>query len=165
MLEPLHKTEQWKPHSWWQLLITLPWCIGLVLLVHGSIQDRDIAKRQKTATGRITSHEPANHNQYGYVFSVDGRQYSGSEIPELDRKIGDTVLVFYDPRNPSRSALSDFSEVADANDGPILFLAIGIGVLAVVIYRRRRTSTGVPPPPRRVALNGKSGTMPPLLTR
>lgn len=148
MQNPLQDTtRQWDHPSWWQMLITLPWCIGLVLLVSGSIEDRHIAKRQKTTTGRISSHEPANHNRYGYVFLIDGQQFSGSEIPAQDRQIGDTVLVFYDPLNPGRSALSDFSEVADNNEGPIPFLTIGIVALVVIIYRRRRASTGVPPPP------------------
>jgi hypothetical protein len=93
--------------SWWNLLVTLPWSVGLVLLVDSGISDRMIAKRQRTTQGSITAHEPANHNRYGYVFSVNGKSYTGWESPRKDElQIGKQVLVYYDPSDPAKNALA-----------------------------------------------------------
>ena len=140
MQDPLHATTRQWNHSWWQILVVLPWCIGLVLLVRGAVEDRQIAKRQMTALGRITSHEPAEHNRYGYIFSANGQQYTGWEIPVADRVIGQPVLVYYDPLNPSRNALIGFEQVAEENRGLIRFMAVGTVVVPAVVYYRRRQS-------------------------
>lgn len=40
-----------------------------------------VAAREQTANGVIVSHEPQNHNRYGYKFQVDGGDYTGWETP------------------------------------------------------------------------------------
>jgi len=120
-------------------LVTLPWCVGFVLFVYSGISDRMIAMRQRTAQGLITAHEPANHNRYGFVFSVDGKSYTGWESPRKDRlEIGKQVVVYYDPSNPAKNALTDFSELGMEEFGPIPTLLFGIGAVALYIFWTRR---------------------------
>jgi hypothetical protein len=131
-------TEQWTRPSWWQILAVIPWIVGLAFLLAALMEDRAIAKRQQTAIGHVTMHDPANHNRYGYVFSVAGNNYFGWEIPRIERTIGDAVLVYYDPSNPGRNALTDFAEVVEDDKHPALFVAIGTVAIPALIYLRRR---------------------------
>ena len=126
--------------SWWNLLIVLPWAIGVVLAIHELGNDRTIAQREKTTNGRIAAHEPANHNRYGYSFSVNGKSYSGWESPGKEEPhIGQQVTVFYDPVDPARNALTDFADLEMDSLGPVPVLLFGIGAVALFIrYRRRR---------------------------
>ena len=91
----------------------------------------------------MTAHEPANHNRFAYKFDVDGKTYTGWQSPGSDQlAIGKQVVVFYDPQNPSRSALTDFHDLSMSSLGPLPMLLFGIGAVAVfILYRRRRTKT------------------------
>jgi hypothetical protein len=82
----------WSPPSWWNLLIALPWVIGLVFLLFSSASDQAIAGRERTTYGIIRTHEPENHNRFGYEFSVSGKLFTGWQIPMTDFKIGQKVL-------------------------------------------------------------------------
>jgi hypothetical protein len=80
-----------------------------------------------------SAHEPANHNRYGYIFSVDGRSYTGWESPRKDElEIGKQVVVYYDPNDPAKNALTDFGELSIEKFGPIPTLMFGIGGVALV---------------------------------
>ena len=138
-------SRAWERPSWWNLLIVLPWAIGLVLIIGEWRTDVQVAKRQQTTSGTVTTHEPANHNQYVYKFEVSGTSYTGRQSPKGDElSLGKQVVVFYDPQNPSKNALSDFHDVSTSALGPVPMLCFGIGALTVFIfYRRRRT------PPRK----------------
>lgn len=139
MQPALHKGADRSAYaSWWRVLAVIPWLAGLVFLLSALIEDRAIAKRQHTVIGRVTLHDPANHDRYGYTFSVDGQDYSGWEIPRGERSIGDTVLVYYDPLNPRRNALVDFAEVAEDDKHPVLFVAFGAVSIPALLYMRRR---------------------------
>lgn len=66
--------------------------------------DRNIASRQQTTQGLITTHEPSNHNQYSYVFTVNGKNFTGWESPrseELD--VGKRVVVTTAPKTQTRT--------------------------------------------------------------
>jgi hypothetical protein len=129
----------WARPSWWNLLIVLPWAIGAVWCVYEWNTDRAIAGRQQTTKGIITAHEPANHNQYVYVFSVNGKSYTGRQSPKKQAlEVGKRVVVYYDPFVPAKNALTDFSELSAESLGPLPLLLIGVGAVAVFIYRRRR---------------------------
>jgi hypothetical protein len=97
-------SHAWNRPSWWNLLVVLPWAIGLVLMINEWRTDGQIAARQRTTSGVITAHDPANHNQYGYKFEVEGKSYTGWEGPK-DRElaIGETVLCITTPRNQTRT--------------------------------------------------------------
>ena len=145
MVESTRRT--WSRPSWWNLLVVLPWALGLVFLIHESTIDSQIAGRQQTASGIVTAHEPANHNRYGYKFQVNGKSYTGWESPTgSELAIGKQVTVFYDPQNPSRSALTDFHDVRTSVLGPVPMLLFGIGAVAAYIFYKRRRSTPSPVP-------------------
>jgi len=75
--------------------VVLPWIIGTVLFVYEWNVDRGIATREQTTQGVITAHEPANHNRFGYVFSVNGKTFTGWESPRKDKlQIGEQVRVY-----------------------------------------------------------------------
>jgi Protein of unknown function (DUF3592) len=137
----------WSRPSWGNLLVVLPWALGLVFLIHEWRIDSQIAGRQQTASGIVTAHEPANHNRYGYKFQVDGKSYTGWESPtESKLAIGKQVTVFYDPQNPGRNALTDFHDVGTSVLGPVPMLLFGIGAVAAYIFYRRRRSAPTPAP-------------------
>src|SRR5215471_8314795 len=133
----------WNHPSWWNLLVVLPWVLGLAFLIQESRIESQIAGRQQTTSGLVTADEPANHNRYGYKFDVNGRIYTGWQSPGNDQlAIGKQVIVFYDPQNPSRSALTDFHDLSISSLGPVPTLLFGIGAVAVfILYRRRHTKT------------------------
>jgi len=130
----------WNHPSWWNLLIVLPWAIGLVVTIYGLVNNRTVAQREKSTYGRITAHEAANHNRYGYSFLVNHKSYSGWESPtKAEPYIGQQVTVFYDPLDPTKNALTDFVDQAD-NLGPIPMMLLGIGAVTLFIWYRRRDS-------------------------
>ena len=140
------RSGAWARPSWWNLLIVLPWTIGLLVMMNEWRVDRQIAGRQRTASGVITAHEPANHNQYRYEFEVDGKSYTGLEGPKgREFDIGKTVVVYYDPENPSKNALTDFHDLELESVGPVPAILIGIGtVVAFIFYARRGARNGTP---------------------
>ena len=134
-------TRKWENPSWWNLFIVLPWALGAVLSIHEWRVDRDVATREQTTQGVITSHEPANHNQYEYIFLVNGKNFSGWQSPNKDElEIGKKVLVYYDPRNPSKNAITDFRELETSSLGPVPMMLFGIGAVAWLIRTQRRKS-------------------------
>ena len=136
------RTSRTSRPSWWNLLVVLPWTIGLVLIIFETRINTQIAERQRTTSGIITAHEPGNHNQYGYRFEVDTKSYMGWQSPkDNELAIGKTVTVYYDPHDPRKNALTDFHEVATLGMGPAPMLLFGIGaVVLLIFYGRRRRS-------------------------
>jgi hypothetical protein len=133
----------WRCPSWWNLLIVLPWILGVVFCLHEWRVDRAIAMRQQIAHGTLTSHEPYNHDRYGYAFMLNGRQCTGSESPKGNElQIGKLVTVYYDPADPSKNALSDFDGLSAQSLRPVPLLMSGIGGLALFILLMRRRNCG-----------------------
>jgi len=92
--------------------------------------DRGIAGREQKTQGVITVHEPANHDHYGYIFSVDGVTFTGWDSLKKDElEIGKQVLVYYDPEDPKKNALTGFEELGMSSLGPVPILLFGIGGL------------------------------------
>ncbi len=137
----------WIDPSWWNLLIILPWAIGIVMFVGECLADLGSAKREMTASGVVTAHEPANHDRYGYIFSVNGKEFRGWQSPAKNElEIGEKVLIYYDPLNPNKNSLMEFSDLAMNSVGPVPFMLLGIGTLAWIIRtRRRKYRLGRPP--------------------
>lgn len=126
--------------SLWYALICVPWILGVVLSLNSSRTHDKIAARQQTTAGRITAHEPSNHDRYGYAFSVGGKDYSGWEIPQRSAlQIGQTVTVYYDSTDPSTSALTAFGKQSADDTGPVPLLMLGsLGIVVLTIYQWRR---------------------------
>src|SRR5579863_10052539 len=88
--------------------------IGVLGMLIASHNDASVASREQSATGTIVSHEPQNHNRYGYRFQVGGTRYTGWETPlKGGPKIGQSVKVYFDPQNPSENSLTEFAVLAD----------------------------------------------------
>ena len=133
------RIRTWANPSWWNLLVVLPWAIGAIVFVQEWKVDRDIALREQTAQGLITTYEPSNHNRYGYVFTVNGKNFTGWESPKNEELgIGKRVVVYYDPRNPNKNALTEFRDLGMTVLGPLPSMLFGIGAVAWYIGRRRR---------------------------
>jgi hypothetical protein len=92
-------------------------------------------------SGTIVAHEPANHDRYGYTFSVNQQTYSGWQIPydDVQFTVGQVVTVHYDPLDPNNSALIDFNELGDRAFGPFPLLIAAIPFIALIEFLRRRT--------------------------
>jgi hypothetical protein len=126
--------------------MTVPWIIGILFLVYWWKADREVAVREQTAQGIIVSHEPANHNRYGYTFSVNGKTFNGWETPRKNEpQIGDRVIVYYDPLDPNKNALTDFDDLSLEILGPVPMLLLGIGAVASYIWIRRRRNRRIVP--------------------
>jgi hypothetical protein len=109
------------------------------LCIHDWKTDDAIAKRQQTTQGVITAHDAANHNQYGYIFYVNGRSYTGGQSPRANEfQVAKQVLVYYDPIDPSKNALTDFGDLSVRSLGPVPLLMFGIGAVALFIFLKRR---------------------------
>jgi hypothetical protein len=136
---PKSKFGHWNHPSWWNLLVTLPWVLGLISLIYQAESNRQVAARERSTQAVVTAHEISNHNQFRYVFSVDGQNYSGLDSARgAELKVGDHVVVHYDSRNPSTNALTDFAALSFENLGPVPTVFVMIGVVAWLIARRRR---------------------------
>jgi len=133
------RDDPWTNPSWSSLLVVMPWLIGSIALMWGAIANHNLAAREKTITGAITAHEPANHNTYVYTFAIEGKAYTGRQIPDKRKlAIGQQVCVYYDPRDPAKNSLIDFDEVAMGNLGPAAF-AFWLSAAAIVfIFVQRR---------------------------
>ncbi len=96
----------------WLGLGVLAFCI--VMPVYTSRIYAAIAARQATADGTITDHETIRFgHRYRYIFSVDGRWFSGWKTsPKNDFAFGTPVRVYYDSQNPNENALTDFGEMS-----------------------------------------------------
>lgn len=125
--------------SWFDLFIVSPWVIGVIFLVYGAAGDRTIAKRQRAAYAMITAHEPNNHDRYGYKFFANGQPYDGWDSPARPLELGQQVLVYYDPIDPAKNALTEFGRRADQERGPVPTILLGIiGVATYLAVRRIR---------------------------
>ena len=122
------------------LIIPAPLIIGVTFFTYGWYADRVVARREQTTSGTIVAHEPANHDRYGYTFSVNNQSYSGWQVPYDDNQfaIGQVVTVHYDPLDPNNSALVDFDELSYRASAPVPPMVAVILFLALFMFERRR---------------------------
>lgn len=135
-----------RPASWenpprWSALIALPWLMLLALSATQAHAARVIAARERTTLGTITGHDPGNHDSYQYAYEVGGRTLRAWQIPsgDDDWRMGEQVVVYYDPEEPTESSLVEFSESGDRASRPVPALVVGItGIFAFIYIQRRR---------------------------
>jgi hypothetical protein len=131
--------EAWRDPSWWYMLATLPWLLGAVLFIHEALVDRSVSKRERTAVGTITAHEPESHNQYRYTFVVNDMSYVGLGHPAKEpAQIGEQVLVYYDSDGPQNNALEGFADLSTDALVPVPAMMFVIGAIATSIWWQRR---------------------------
>jgi hypothetical protein len=135
--------RRWRRPSWWSLLITLPWALVGVLMIWQGQQDLAVSHREKSTDGVFTAHEPSNHNTYVYQFSVEGKPYTGrGNPPNRQPVVGQAVVVYYDPLDPTNNALDHFAEKGLEIVGPVpVVLLATAGVASFIFFQRRRASS------------------------
>ena len=110
--------------------------IGLTVLEWPKYQklSRDALK----TVGRVVGKEPSNHNFVRYSFEVDhmlfaGIGNAGGENPSFDElKVGDSVIVYYDPEDPNRSFLGNPKSQATSATTGVIFIALVGSVLSII---------------------------------
>jgi hypothetical protein len=132
------------------LIIPAPLIIGVTFFTYEWYADQVVARRERTTSGIIVAHEPANHDRYGYTFSVNSQAYSGWQVPYDDEQftVGQVVTVHYDPLDPNNSALVDFDELSYRASATVpLFVAVILFLVLFMFERRRvgrRSTSSIP---------------------
>jgi hypothetical protein len=120
-------------------MVALPWAVGILVFLFSVKSDQAIAGREQMTSGIIKRHEPSNHDRYGYDFTVNGRPYSGWQSPtQREFIIGETVSVYFDPLDPTKSSLFSFAGAWDRAIGPVFLMTVGIAAFAAYIFTRKR---------------------------
>ncbi len=128
----------WNP--WWALILALPFAFGLAFLIPESLQDSAIGSRQNMATGKVTAYDPYNHDSCRYTFTAQGRQFTAiGSCPTHPGVVGAKVPVYFDPADPTKSSLEDFSKVSKRKQGVVFVMIFGVcGVTAFVFLSKLR---------------------------
>lgn len=134
--------------SWWPFFSIMLFCI--IIFGYQTAVHHDSSTTQKTSLGTVAQCETRgrSHDNYcHYTFLVGDQEYAGVSKAEPDVEFGQTVTVYYDSRDPSLSALEDFSEQTRTD---LRFLYVLLVVLVVtltfVLWGRasdRKTSDGL----------------------
>jgi len=121
-------------------MVALPLAIGVLFFLFSAKANEAIAARQQLTSGIVKTHEPSNHDRYEYDFTVNGKAYSGWQIPsQRDFIVGEQVAVYYDPLDPTKSSLSSFAGAWDRAIGPVFSMAFGTVAIAAYIFIRKRS--------------------------
>ena len=116
-------------------IVIAPWLLGAALMLVASQDDSEVASRQGATIGQVMTHEPSNHNRYGYKFRVDGHEYSGWETPtKKEPTVGQSVTIYYDTRSPNENALTDYNELSSAWSARAWGVFFIAGLLFLGIY-------------------------------
>lgn len=106
---------------------------GIVLFGYSAAVHHDSTIAQRASPGTITQCEirgRGNENYCHYTFPVGDQQYTGVGKAESDVGFGQTVTVYYDSRDPSVSALEDFSELS-RKDLRLVYILLVVLVVTV----------------------------------
>lgn len=135
--------SRWRNPSWWHFLIVSPWVLLAAYTLHQAHLFRNVATRQVTTWGTITGHEPSHHSRYSFTFRVGDRTYRGSQIPQGQDlwRSGQRVIVFYDPADPAKNALTDFAIQSRRAIGPLPLLVASIALVWACIFLLRRNAS------------------------
>ncbi|HKF59454.1 MAG TPA: hypothetical protein VKJ45_28705 [Blastocatellia bacterium] len=91
----------------------LMWAAGIGLLLdYSSLHDLNrnqvLGPRQRSIAGTLSA-GPISRNTYNYTFSVGANSYSGwGSMYGPEPKIGQQVVIYYDPDDPTVNALGPF---------------------------------------------------------
>jgi len=102
------------------------------------------------AEGHVTAIEPTNHQIVRYSYIVGGKEYmgvghGGHGNPRFeDIRVGQSVLVFYDPENPQLSSMGSPNAQVFGNLWVVVIMSLTIPVSIIAsLYRmgffRRKT--------------------------
>jgi hypothetical protein len=107
---------------------------------------QQLVTRNATATAGVVSTDCSNHGSVTYRFNINGRDYTNVshwlDQPCDEIKHGDSVLVYYDPVNPSTNttmrpsvALCHYQVEAAT---PFLFAGFFAVAIGLGYYRKKR---------------------------
>ncbi len=115
--------------------------LGVCLFTAKAADERGTATRQRTSFGLITDCEHRSGRGGGdrkychFNFYVGDRMYTGYDAVEQDVYFGQTKVVYFDPQDPSVSALEDFSEKSHSDRNMAYWLlAASVVITGIVLY-------------------------------
>lgn len=91
----------------WLILVIIGFIAGIIIT--DGLQHYRLMSRGVEIQGRVTDKEPKQHNHVHYSYTVEKQTYnkigmaSRSNPPFEKIKIGDPLIVYYDPDEPSVS--------------------------------------------------------------
>jgi hypothetical protein len=139
-LEEQHRWKRSRPASWWNLFVLCPVLAVVVWCFYSGYSRSQVASRQHFAIGLVDTHDPSNHDRYGYTFSVGKQKFKGWAYPASyrDFHLGESITVYYDPSDPDTNSPSDFHEI---NTGTSLILSwcllVAAGIPLSIFLQRR----------------------------
>ncbi len=89
-----------------------------------------LATRGVPTIGWVIAKRPLEHRAILYSYTVGGVSHDGRDVfADFDRlNVGDSVQVFYDPRDPKTSSLGDPRELLRTETFSIIFGALFFAV-------------------------------------
>ena len=116
------------------LLMLGVWGGGLALSIcneQGGEEAR--AKMTETATAIVTSVLPKQHEAVTYAFSIEGRKYSGYQVPVPGFDDGSSYPVHYNPSDPSSSFLGPIPLAESESHWIYLSVFAGVALTAAIV--------------------------------
>jgi Protein of unknown function (DUF3592) len=116
--------------------------VAIALIVALNITDRSKYQTLSQGVGvygTVASKDAANHQIVRYTFQVgaqsyDGVGHGGHGNPSFDNlNVGDRVVVFYDPNNPTLSCMGYPQSQARVNNAGIMFMVIAVPLWPVAM--------------------------------
>lgn len=123
------------------LIPVIVWLLGATGAIYAMVANDLIALRERTITGAIVEYQAENRHTAIYRFSVDNKVYTGQELGSVHSKIGEQVVIYYDPIDPEKNRLTTFEEEALGLAGPVIcMLVLGGAGIFFIFYRRLKFS-------------------------
>jgi hypothetical protein len=132
----------------WVLLTLIGWRAGH--FIFDSSEVSSLVTRGNPVYGMVTTKDRENHGTIGYIYTINGHQYSGtghdgSGNPDFDEiAVGQQVTVIYDPENPEKSFLGYPQDQLAANNTGVLFATFVFSVMSLasvaIVYIGLRTA-------------------------
>ena len=106
--------------------------------------DLRFSRMTAETTGFVTEKLPDDHEKIRFRYTLNGADYSGVGATDFgnpsfdDIAIGQKIIVFYDPENPTSATSGDRRSEGDANAGPIILVTLlAPGFILVQLIRKR----------------------------
>ncbi|MBX3166460.1 MAG: hypothetical protein KF760_03570 [Candidatus Eremiobacteraeota bacterium] len=115
--------------------------LGLYVLVvspflFSYLRTSSVAGDSKTTTARVTwSRNPLgssqdDHGKSTYVYTVDGREYTGSAGLQLP--VGSDLQIYYSQRRPGNSSWTEPTRARDRSLTDVIAITLGYGFMAMI---------------------------------
>jgi len=123
----------------WAALSGVGYGIGAFIFDEAQTELRHFVEDGKPIWGKVIAKDPENHATIRYTYVVDGTSYSGQGgsgrgNPRFDDiKVGDNVVVYYDPTDPAKSFMGYPQYKLQASYSVVVFLAIAFPILPMIV--------------------------------